>query len=656
MSAPRPNTLRLLLLTLWCGAALLVNAQETMPSHDVGITRSGDDGKSVTLNLNNADIGAFISAIADLTGKNFVVDPRVKGQVTVVSSAPTDPKALYDVFLSVLKVNGYAAIPSGNVIKIVPDINARQDGNGDSGGESRRGGEQMMTAVIPTTYVNATELVPILRPLLPQEAHLAATTTTDALIIADTAANVNRIMRIVKEIDRDSTSQVEVVALENANAPALVATLQAMNAAGADGRPVRQIPITADERSNAVLIGGTASEKIRLKSLISELDVPSDKHSAPIEVIYLRYAAAKDLVPILQAIGDHSQAQTGHVDRTGAPPPSTTTGANPEATMQVQADEATNALIVQAAPELMHEIKEVITRLDIRRAQVLVEGIVAEVSSNKADELGIQWKTSLPRNGVVAGALLPGTESGAIDSPFSATDAPTFLTGLTLGYFSAGDLRALFRALSGDQYTNVLSTPTLMTLDNAEADIVVGQNVPFVTGQFTNQTTTPDNPFQTIQRQDVGIKLKVKPRITEGDSLTLDIEQEVSSVDRSTQGANLITNKRAIKTSVLVDNQQIIVLGGLISDDLRDNKQKVPLLGDIPLLGHLFSNTRSDFTKTNLMVFLRPTIVRDRETNKSLTGTRYQDVREKQIRQERKSRFFLRDNGPALPAADGLME
>lgn len=656
MSAPRPNTLRLLLLTLWCGAALLVNAQETMPSHDVGITRSGDDGKSVTLNLNNADIGAFISAIADLTGKNFVVDPRVKGQVTVVSSAPTDPKALYDVFLSVLKVNGYAAIPSGNVIKIVPDINARQDGNGDSGGESRRGGEQMMTAVIPTTYVNATELVPILRPLLPQEAHLAATTTTDALIIADTAANVNRIMRIVKEIDRDSTSQVEVVALENANAPALVATLQAMNAAGADGRPVRQIPITADERSNAVLIGGTASEKIRLKSLISELDVPSDKHSAPIEVIYLRYAAAKDLVPILQAIGDHSQAQTGHVDRTGAPPPSTTTGANPEATMQVQADEATNALIVQAAPELMHEIKEVITRLDIRRAQVLVEGIVAEVSSNKADELGIQWKTSLPRNGVVAGALLPGTESGAIDSPFSATDAPTFLTGLTLGYFSAGDLRALFRALSGDQYTNVLSTPTLMTLDNAEADIVVGQNVPFVTGQFTNQTTTPDNPFQTIQRQDVGIKLKVKPRITEGDSLTLDIEQEVSSVDRSTQGANLITNKRAIKTSVLVDNQQIIVLGGLISDDLRDNKQKVPLLGDIPLLGHLFSNTRSDFTKTNLMVFLRPTIVRDRETNKSLTGTRYQDVREKQIKQERKSRFFLRDNGPALPAADGLME
>ncbi|MGH8598494.1 MAG: secretin N-terminal domain-containing protein, partial [Gammaproteobacteria bacterium] len=373
-------------------------------------------------------------------------------------------------------------------------------------------------------------------------------------------------------------------------------------------------------------------------------------------VIYLRYASAKDLVPVLQAIGDRSQAPgAAQANRRRPNVPVLVPGGNTSGMFQVQADESTNAVIVQAPPELLAQIREVIAKLDIRRAQVLVEGIVAEVSNNKADELGVQWQTTVPRDGVFAGTLLPGVAAGPIPDPFVADSVPSLLTGLTLGYFSAGDLRTLIRALSGDQYTNVLSTPTLMTLDNAEAEIVVGQNVPFITGQFTNNATTPDNPFQTIERQDVGILLKVKPQINEGDTLTLEIEQEVSSVDRATTGVDLITNKRSIKTSVLVDDQQIIVLGGLISDELREIKTKVPLLGDIPLLGYLFSNTNSDFTKTNLMVFLRPTIVRDRATNKALTGTRYEDIRKKQEGQEQEHRFFLRDEGAVLPA-DGLVE
>ena len=626
------------------------------PGIDIKPVEGAD--KAVTLNLNNADIQAFISAVAELTGKNFVIDPRVKGQVTVVSSAPTDPEALYEVFLSVLKVNGFAAVPSGKVIKIVPDLNARQEGEGGFANSSPARSEQIMTAVIPTTYVNAAELVPVLRPLLPQEAHLAATARADALVVADSAANVNRIMRIVRELDRDNADLIEVIALKYAEAVPLVTTLQQMLAAAPAGAPGLAPPIAADERSNSVLIGGPPAEKIRIRTLIRDLDVPGSKNAEKIEVIYLRYAKADDLVEVLQSIGDRSHSSASRQGSRGGAvnnvPVIVSPGSGNEA-FQVQADKATNSLIIQAEPELMVQLKEVLAKLDIRRSQVLVEGIVAEVSNNKADELGVQWDTSVPRDGIFAGSRQPGVTSGPITDPFDAEATPSFLTGLTVGYFSAGDLRTLLRALSGDQYTNVLSTPTLMTLDNAKAEIIVGQNVPFVTGQFTNNTTTPDNPFQTIERQDVGIKLKVKPQINEGDTLRLDIEQEVSSVDRATTGVDLITNKRAIKTSVLVDDRQVIVLGGLISNELSENKSKIPLLGDIPIIGHFFSNTNSDYTKTNLMVFLRPTIVRDRETNRALTGARYEDIRQKQQLQEAEEHFFLRDKGPELPA-DGLAE
>ncbi len=656
MSAPCRNSLPRGITLMLVSALLGLAGASLAQTAGLDIQPVPGEDKAVTLNLNNADIQAFISAVAELTGKNFVIDPRVKGQVTVVSSAPTDPDALYEVFLSVLKVNGFTAVPSGKVIKIVPDIIARQEGEGPVVDSAPRRSEQIVTAVIPTTYVNAAELVPVLRPLLPQEAHLASTARADALVIADSAANVNRFMRIVRELDRDNADAIEVITLKYADAVPLVQTLQQLLATASGGAPGLAPPIAADERSNSVLIGGPPAEKVRLRNLIQDLDKPGVKNAERIEVIYLRYAKATDLVETLQAIGDRSSNPTkrSRGGGQGNVPVVVNPSSGSEA-FQVQADKATNALIVQAEPDLMAQMKEVIAKLDIRRSQVLVEGIVAEVSNNKADELGIQWQTSVPRDGAFAGTLFPGVASGEIPDPFDAESAPSFLTGLTVGYFSAGDLRALLRALSGDQYTNVLSTPTLMTLDNAKAEIVVGQNVPFITGQFTNNTTTPDNPFQTIERQDVGIKLKVKPQINEGDALRLDIEQEVSSVDRATTGVDLITNKRAIKTSVLVDDKQIIVLGGLISDELREGKNKIPLIGDIPVIGHFFSNTNSDYTKTNLMVFLRPTIVRDSATNNALTGKRYEDIRTKQQKQEGEHHFFLREKGPELPA-DGLAE
>lgn len=666
LTNPRPPRRRAQRAAAVLCAALALGApsahpQDTLPP-GIEVKSTGENAKAVTLNLNNADLTAFISAISELTGKNFVVDPRVKGQVTVISSAPTDPNALYEVFLSVLKVHGYAAVPSGKVIKIVPDINARSQGAADLVHGRPQDSERIVTAVIPTQYLNVAELVPLLRPLLPQEAHLAASATADALIIADTAANVDRIMRIVRDLDRDNAFDIEVIPLKNAEARELVTTLQSLpSLAGEPQQPGRQSPLAADERSNSVLIGGPPAVKQRLRGLIAALDVPKTAKTDIIEVVYLRFARAKDLVELLHGVGDYSYRQStesagkGGQQAQQAPILPTASGGG-AAGFQVLADEATNALVLQAKPELLVQLKQVIKSLDIRRAQVLVEGIVAEVSSSKADELGIQWKTALGKDGVFAGAKLPGTDAGAITSPFDTTAVPSFNNGLTLGYFSAGDLRALIRALSGDQFTNVLSTPTLMTLDNAEAKIVVGQNVPFVTGQFTNSTTTSLNPFQTIERKDIGILLKVKPQINEGDTLTLNIEQEVSSVDRTTTASDLVTNKRAISTTVLVDNRQIVVLGGLISDDLTHNRQKVPLLGDVPVLGQLFRNDASDYKKTNLMVFLRPTIVRDRETNRELTGARYEDLRVKQQRQDEQQSFFLRrDASPRLPA-DGLAE
>ena len=644
----------LLLCLVFCFHSAI--AQQTIAP---GVKVNERDGeKSITLNLKNAEIQAFISAISELTGKNFVVDPRVKGMVTVISAAPTSPDALYDVFLSVLKVHGFTAIETGEVIKVVPEVGARTEGTSGVVTRNLDRTENIVTAVVPVSYVVAAELVPILRPLLPQEAHLAAATSSNALVIADTAANVDRISRIIRQVDRDTTEDIEIITLEHADAQHLVSTVQSMLGAAEGAKAANKVVLSADTRTNSILVGGSTASRVRLRELIRQLDVPGAADAESIEVIYLKYANAADLVPVLQAVGQQSRQSRGNTRNRNAQAPAAAAanrGGGLDGNFQVQADEATNALIVQASAAVMAKIKKVIEQLDIRRSQVLVEGIVAEVSTTAADELGVQWKTNVPETGFASGTLFPGTASGAIDSPFDLTDGPGFLPGLTLGYFRGGDLRSLIRALSGDQSTNVLSTPTLMTLDNAEAEIVVGQNVPFITGQFTNDSTTPDNPFQTIERQDVGIVLRVKPQINEGDALTLEIEQEVSSVDRDTSGADLITNKRSITTTVLVDDREVIVLGGLIEDDVRENEQKVPLIGDLPLIGNLFKNTRSDFTKTNLMVFLRPTIVRDQQTSQSLTKQRYEDIRVKQKTQE-ESQFFLRDEGPVLPALDGLID
>jgi len=619
----------------------------------------------LTLNFQDVDIRVFIAAISELTHRNFVVDPRVQGRITVISAAPTAPDELYQVFLSIIKVHGFTALGKDGITTILPEMLAKQDATPTLTPGSMRRGEDIVTGVIPVHFVSAAELVPVLRPLLPQDSHMAATAGTNVMIVADSASNVDRIVEIVARLDIDNSSGIEVIRLLNASASDVATTLDTLSSKTLGATPVPGTVATAfaaDVRTNSILLAGTSAMKLRYRAIIASLDA-SQSETETITVLPLRFANAKDMTAVMQEAlgGQPGSTGTGSTPSAGdgklANLRSASANSEPSALGEVRitADEATNAVIVQGPPRDVKRVLAVIARLDVRRAQVLVEGIVAEVSGSTSDELGVQWRTNLPSQGIAAGAVFPGKTAGPIGNSFTASDAVNFLTGLSLGYISGGDLRGLIRALSSDTLTNVLSTPSLMTLDNAEAEIVVGQNVPFVTGQFTNSTTTPDNPFQTIQRQDVGIKLHVKPQINEGDTVTMDIEQEVSSVAEGTVGADLITNKRSIKTTVQVDNGSIIVLGGLIGDDARANREKIPFLGDIPVLGNLFKSSRRSANKTNLMVFLRPQIVRNRASANELSKIRYEGIRNGQQQQNRDpTEKILPNHGPVLP--DGIFE
>ena len=597
--------------------------------------------ENITLNLKNADINALIDTVSDKTGKNFIIDPRVKGKVTVISSQPMDSEELYQVFLSILQVHGFSAVPSGNVIKIIPDASAKQAQIPTVNLRSPGVGDEMVTRVISLENISASQLVPILRPLIPQHGHLAAYARTNVLIITDRAGNISRLVKIIKRIDLEGDNDIEVIRLEHASASEIVKIITSLEQKDAKGAPSSGRPIlVADERTNSILMSGDKSNRIRMRMIISHLDTPLESGGNTV-VIYLHYAKAKDLVPILTGVS----ANITQVKR-----PKGKTIRIPAAgnKVSIEADEQTNALVISAPPDIMRSLQAVIKKLDIRRAQVLVEAIIAEVSSTKGAELGVQWSSSTSTSG--ANTTVGGTafDAGNIDAinSFNISSLPL---GLSIGQFTNGTIRGLLRALASDSATNVLSTPNLVTLDNQEAEIIVGENVPFVTGQFTNSNSDPNNPFQTIERHDVGIVLKVKPQINEGDSVKLDIEQEVSSVS-SGSGSTLTTNKRSIKTSVLVDDKQIIVLGGLIKDDLQEVEDKVPLLGDIPLLGMLFRNTKTDLVKTNLMVFIRPEILRDGQDTFIQTNSKYEFMRKLQQERRKEGVNLMYDNvAPVLP-------
>jgi len=607
--------------------------------------------QEMTLNFADADIRTVIEAVAQRTGRNFIIDPRVKGKVTVISQSSMDANALYEVFLSVLKVHGYAAIPGRNATKIVPEVNAKQDAIETLTGRraSTNESDAFVTQVLEVKHVDAAQLVPILRPLVPQRGHLAAYPASNVLIISDSAANINRIATIVHRIDQATGDEIEVIPLQHASATEIVRVVTQLEGGSAKSK-TNSSKIIADERTNSILLGGAVASRVRIRALISHLDTPMDTGGST-HVVYLKNAVAKDLVSVLTGVSKSVVAGKGKK--------ASSSGAIGNIT--IQADENTNALVINAPPDVFRSLRGVIQKLDIRRAQVLVEAVIAEVTSASSTELGVQWagdgSASDNPIGIIGFGRNPTAVAGLLEDPPIASPVSSGLN-IGIGKFTGSTkVGALLNAIAADTSNNILSTPTLVTLDNEEAEIVVGNNVPFLTGQYTNAGSTGStNPFSTIQRQDVGLTLKIKPQINEGNSVKLDVEQEVSSIADSTAGVDLITNKRSIKTSVMVDDGQVLVLGGLIKDDLREKEERVPLLGDIPILGWLFRYNTVSKEKTNLMVFLHPTILKDAAFSNKVTHDKYTYLRNKQLAiVDRGVNFIDDDLTPLLPDIKDFM-
>lgn len=590
-------------------------------------------GDSVSLNFKDTDIRTLTAIVAEATGKNFVIDPRVKGNVTVISSRPMDEGELYQVYLSILQVHGFAAVESGEVIKILPDATARTESIPTEGDQERSQGDLLVTRVLQIDHVAAVQLVPILRPLIPKEGHLAAYAASNVLIVSDRSANVGRLLRIVHQIDRPLDDSVEMIPLEHAPAGDVARLLSSLYTEGKDKGSQNQPKAVADEWTNSVLIGGDQLARLKLRALISHLDTPRNAAASVTRVVHLQHAKASELAELLNGVAGNLTNETGASKKEGE------TGA-----AHILADDQIHALVITAPQAIFKQLQEVISQLDLPRAQVLVEAVVAEISSDKANELGIQWRLNTDLDSGGSGAMGGTAFDTGSTSIGTAMSKPLALgSGLSIGWFNGTssvlgtdylNIGALLHAMSGDGRGNILSTPTLVVRDNEEAEIVVGQNVPFLTGSYTStgSGSTPTNPFQTIERKDIGLTLKVKPRITEGNVVKLDIEQEVSSVSAtSVAGASdLVTNKRSIRTSVSVHDGRVVVLGGLIDDNLQESEQKVPLLGDVPLLGQLFRSRRTTLVKRNLMVFIRPVILRDQLANDSETSGRYDRMRDAQ--------------------------
>jgi general secretion pathway protein D len=620
-------------------------------------------------NFQEADIQAVVKTVSQITGKNFLLDPRVKGKLTIISTQPVSKKAIYQIFLASLKAQGYTAIDSASgFIKLVPLGDAKQNADVTTG-VMPRPGEQTVTHVITVQYSSAAQLVPLLRPLMAPTSQLSVYPPANTLIITDYADNIRNLLRIVEIIDQRGGSELAIIPLKHASAldiaemvvrlyPNVSQTAGTPAPAQAAAGEADRVTILPDLRTNSLLVRAENVGAISdLRAFIEKLDVPA-RVAGNTRVVYLRNADATKLAEILRGLlTGEARAQTAPT--VPGRPAATRSGAE---SSQIQADESTNSLIISAPDAVFNNLRAVIEKLDVRRAQVFIEALIAEITTDKASQLGVQWFVGDQKSGGALGAVtnFPGTGTGIV----SAAVDPTSLAGaggLTLGFVGESitvdgrqirGLGALARALEEKNIANIMSTPNLLTLDNAEAKIVVGQNVPFLTGSFSQATGTGGavNPFQTIERKDVGLTLKIKPQISEGGSVKLQIFQESSTVARATVAASdLVTNKRSLETTVVVDDGNTVVLGGLIEDSLSDNTQAVPLLGRIPLLGWLFKSNEKRKTKTNLMVFLRPIIVRSAEGSYSFTQNRYEQIRAAEKTVAKKPSPLLEGFKPVVP-------
>lgn len=637
------------------------------------------DGAQVTLNLQDIDILVLINLVAENSGKNFIVDPRVRGKVSVVSGASLNADELYDVFLSILEVHNFAAVETGNVIKVLPSNVIKQRPTPTMFEPTIESNDAQITQIIQLEHASVQDLVAIIRPLIPATSHFAPHVPSNSVIITDTTANIQRVLEIIKRIDiPDQRANVRVVYLTKAKASELAGTLTQIITSTIDPKDAAsgsKVSIQPVDAINALIISSPDSEYAKIQALIDELDIERELQDN-INVIYLKHAKAEDLVTILNDVTS-GQAVEGQVTE-----------------FSVQADEATNALIVKATGNQLKVVRNVIEKLDLQRAQVYVETVIAEVSLGKAAELGVNWGAG-----------------GAIDNSTSTTvgtgdDAVTTTTDSTIGNlvdrnntntvigtaavstlfdlatggltyslldFGKYQLDAIINAIRSDTNSNILSTPTILTLNNEEAEIIVGQEVPFITGSFNNgtgNTTSTDedgntvtnvaNSFQTIERKDVGIKLKIKPQINDGNTIQLEVFQEISSVSETTINgqSDIITDLRSLEAVVQADDGQVIVLGGLIEDNVVETVSSIPILGKIPIIGALFRSKSKSVGKTNLMVFLKPRIIRSAADLAKYSKTKYDEVRSDELQSRIASNNFLIEESepPVLELYDNVQD
>ena len=657
---------------------LLANSPVFSPAHAEAQTNTSTTGP-VSLNFVNADIDQVIAAIGLISNRNFLIDPRVKGTLNIVSAKPVARDLTYSILLSALRLQGYATVDSNGVTTVLPESDAKLHGtpveviSENSGQPNKLRGDRLITQVYVLKNESASQLVPILRPLITPNNTIASYNNNNTLVITDYAENIARITRIIDAVDQPQ-KDVVVIPIIHASAVDLAATLNRLFGEGSGTTPgggdgSQRFSVMAEQRTNQLLIrSGNTSKLASARALLANLDVPAA--AGNIHVVYLKNAEATKVAQTLRSVisGDTSGATASPTPSATQSAPSASSNSGQSATTgsgMVQADVASNALIITAPEAIYNNLRRVIDQIDRRRAQVFVEALVAEVSAERAAEFGIQWQSTKGIGTVGDPKVFGGTNFGGSGQNIigAAVNPATVGRGLNLmmteGTVSiAGttitNLGVLARMLESDTKTNILSTPNLVTLDNEEAKIVIGQNLPFVTGQYTNTggSTTPANPFQTVERKDVGLTLKLKPQISEGGTIKLQITQEASSVIGSTiaNPNGPITNKRSLESTVLADDGAIIALGGLIQDSYESGMEKVPFLGDIPFLGALFRYETRKRSRTNLVIFLRPQILRDRNDYSGMTQSRYDFVVGEQTRLDSSERLMKGEpTAPMLP-------
>ncbi len=612
-----------------------------------------------TVNFKDTEIQEVIKFVADATGKTILVDPKVRGQVRVISQDAVNKEELYELFLSMMDVQGFTAVEKGNVVRIVPNRDARSLPVPTDLGNNPLGDDTYVTQVLKLENISASKVLPTLRPLVPQHGHLSAYDPSNAIIVTDTRSNILRLKEIIAQIDQSSVVETELIELEFAHAEDVAQAVTQIEKPGAGDSGKSELTVVPDSRINAILVHGDDLQRQRVRMLVDRLDRPRTKDSN-VRVVYLKYAKAESVAEVLNGVLQNmASSEEGGSNN------------NRRRDVSVQADEDTNSLLITANGDTMESLLGVIDSLDIRRAQVLVEAIIVEVEDSDGRELGIQWMYRDDKRGFGSSTMgngqLGAIGQGALDDSdeglVSLAGSLSQTEGQVFGIGRLGertDFLGILNMLQENSSTNILSTPNLLTTDNHTASISVGQNVPFATGSFTSTgggSSNPGNPFRTIERRDVGILLEVTPHVNAGDSVVLDISQEVSSLSNLNSSDGPITNQRKLDTQVLAANGETVVLGGLIEEEIQTSVQKVPFLGDVPLLGRLFRNQVDSMSKTNLLIFIRATVIEDDQVLKGATAEKYKTLRDQQENRRRSGGMLFRsDDIPMLPEWEEKLE